>query len=93
MYLPGIADDVISLAAGIGWTIKGRKTASTGTIYVEMVRNGPDDKNEWVVVRIANHKQVYHRWLTVVSIAPGDRWFEELGEILMQPFGDVGDIL
>jgi len=29
----------------------------------------------------------------VISIAPGDRWFEELGEILTQPFGSVGDIL
>ena len=92
MDLPKIADEVVSLAEEIGWTITEVRTATTNTIYVEMVRSGPEEK-EWVVVRVANHKQVYHRWLTVVSIAPGDRWFEELGEILTQPFGNVGDIL
>jgi hypothetical protein len=87
-----IAGEVISLAERAGWTIKEKRTATTGSIYVEMARDGLDGK-EWVVVRIANHKQVYQRWLKVISIAPGDRWFEELEEILTQPFGNVGDIL
>lgn len=93
MDLPKIANDVIELARSVGWTITENRTASTGSIYVEMARDGPEEQREWVVVRVANHKQVYQRWLTVVSIAPGDRWFEELEEILTQPFGDVGDIL
>ena len=92
MDLPRIADECVSLAEGVGWTITERRTASTGTIYVEMARSGPEAR-EWVVVRVANHKQVYHRWLTIVSIAPGDKWFEELEGILTKPFGDVGDIL
>ena len=91
--MPRIADEVMSLAREVGWTIIERRTASTGSIYIEMARYGPDEQREWVVVRVANHKQVYQRWLTVVSVAPGDRWFEELGDILIQPFGDVGDIL
>ena len=61
----------MSLAERVGWVIKEIRTASTGTIYVEMARDGSREK-EWVVVRVANHKQVYHRWLTVVSVAPGD---------------------
>jgi len=93
MDLAKIADEVTDLARQVGWTITETRIASTGTIYVEMARSGPEEKEEWVVVRVANHKQVYQRWLTVISIAPGDRWFEELGEILTQPFGDVGDIL
>ena len=92
MDLPRIADDVVSLAEGVGWTISEKRTASTGSIYIEMARTGPEVK-EWVVVRVANHKQVYHRWLTIVSVAPGDKWFEELEDILTLPFGNVGDIL
>lgn len=86
---------MILLAEMVGWTIKENRTATTGSIYVEMAREGLDSLGckEWVVVRVANHKQVYHRWLKVISIAPGDRWFEELEEILTMPFGSVGDIL
>ena len=92
MDLLKIAGEVKALAEQVGWTIKEQRIARTKSVYIEMVRNGPCN-TEWVVVRIANHKQVYHRWLTVVSVAPGDFWFEELEEILTQPFGNVGDIM
>jgi hypothetical protein len=83
-----IAADAASLAKSVGWRVNETRIASTGSIYVELVRN-----KEWVVVRVADHKQVYHRWLTTYSVAPGDLWFEELEGILSKPYGEVGDIL
>jgi len=84
-----IAEEVIGLAKRVGWQIREVRLASTGSIYIELSREG----REWVVVRVANHKQVYHRWLTTISVAPGDNWFEELEDILTKPFGEVGDVL
>jgi len=84
-----IAQEVKALAERVGWRVNETRIASTGSVYVELVRRG----QEWVVIRIANHKQVYHRWLITYSIAPGDLWFEELEEILTRPFGEVGDVL
>lgn len=84
-----VAQEVKVLAERVGWRVSEIRLASTGSIYVEIVR----DDREWVVIRVANHKQVYHRWLTTVSVSPGDLWFEELEDILTKPFGDVGDVL
>ena len=92
MDLAKIAGEVKALAKQLGWAINETRIASTGSIYIELVRGGPEE-HEWLVVRVANHKQVYHRWITTVSIAPSDRWFEELEDILTLPYGDVGDIL
>ena len=64
------------------------KIASTGSIYIDINR-----ENEWCTIRIADHKQVYHRWLTTYSISHGNLWFEDLEEILRKPYGKVGDIL
>jgi len=50
-------------------------------------------KNEWLVVRVADHRQVYFRWLTTLSLAPGNLWWDDLVDFLSQPYGEVGDIL
>ena len=84
-----IVEEVKALAKRVGWRVSETRLASTGSIYVELVR----DDQEWVVIRVANHKRVYERWLTTYSIAPGDLWFEELEDILTKPFGEVGDVL
>lgn len=92
MDLEKVRYDVEELVVQSGWIINSTKIATTGSIYVEIVRNR-DSEREWVVVRVANHKQVYHRWLITYSISPGDMWFEELEEVLLKPFGSVGDVL
>ena len=51
------------------------------------------DKNEWIVIRVADHKQVYPGWITTYSVAPCNLWYEELEDVLRRPFGTVGDIL
>jgi hypothetical protein len=65
------------------------RMASTGSIYMELVRDG----REWVVIRIADHEQVYHHWMTTYSLSPRDLFYEDLIEILEKPFGEVGDVL
>lgn len=89
MNLPIIALDLKQQAKSCGWKHEETRLASAGSIYVELIR----DKREWVVIRIADHKQVYNRWMTTYSIAPGDLRFEEVVEILKKPFGEVGDVL
>ena len=84
-----VSEEVKALVKRVGWRISETRVASTGSIYIEIVRND----HEWAVIRVADHKQVYHRWLTTYSVAPGDLWFEELEEILTRPFGEVGDVL
>lgn len=81
--------EVQDLATSLGWSVSDIYFASTGSIYIDLVRQ----EKEWIVIRVADHKQIYHRWLTTYSVAPGDLWFEELEEILIKPFGKVGDIL
>ena len=83
-----IAREVRVLAESVGWHVNETRIASTGSIYVELDRN-----DEWVVIRVADHKRVYYRWLICYSIAPGDLWFEDLEEILRRPRGEVGDLL
>ena len=63
--------------------------ASTGSVYIELVR----DRKEWVVIRIADHNQVYHKWITTYSLSPSEHSFEEIIEILKKPFGESGDVL
>ena len=84
-----VVKEVTVLAKRVGWRVDEVRVASTGSTYIELVRDG----REWCVIRVADHKQVYHRWLTTYSIAPGDMWFEELEELLTKPFGEVGDVL
>jgi len=76
------------LAESLGWIISETRLASTGSIYIELKRD-----TEWVVIRVSDHNQVYHKWLTTYSIAPGNLWFDDLPEILTRPYGAVGDIL
>jgi hypothetical protein len=89
MNLPKIALDLKQLAKSYGWSHSETRLASTGSIYVELVRDG----REWVVIRVADHKQVYNRWITTYSISPGNLHFEDVSEILDRPFGQVGDVL
>ena len=83
-----IAREVQELAESVGWLMSEVRLASTGSIYIELVR-----EREWVVIRVADHKQVYQRWLTTYSVSPGNLWFEELEAILTRPYGEVGDVL
>jgi len=80
--------EVIQLTESVGWQIDKIKIALTGSVYIDIRRD-----REWAQIRIADHKQVYHKWLITYSIAPGDLWFEDLEDILRQPYGEVGDIL
>jgi hypothetical protein len=88
MDLVKIGKEVEDLARSVGWKVSETRMASTGSIYIDLVR-----KDEWCVIRVANHKQVYFKWMECYSIAPGDLWFEDLEDILNKPYGEVGDIL
>ena len=87
-----IAKDVVLLAERLGWRRTETKLASTGSVYVELVRKRHKLK-EWVVIRIADHKKVYNRWLTTYSISRYEYNIDEIMDILGQSFGEVGDIL
>jgi len=89
MNIEYVVEEIKVLAERVGWCVDEIRVASTGSTYIELVR----DDREWCVIRVADHKQVYYRWLTTYSVAPGDMWFEELEELLLRPFGEVGDIL
>jgi hypothetical protein len=89
MDLAKIVEDVKVLVVCKGWRVRETRVASTGSVYLDIVRDG----TEWCVIRVADHKRVYERWLITYSLAPGDLWWEELEEILDKPFGEVGDIL
>jgi len=83
-----IQKEVKSLAESMGWRVVETRIASTGSIYMDLNR-----KDEWCVIRVADHKKVYNKWLTCYSVAPGDLWFEDLEELLSKSYGKVGDIL
>lgn len=90
--LSNVADEVLYLIELLEWEYKGKDVASTGSIYIDICRER-DGKKEWLIIRVADHKQVYHHcWLPVISISPGNYWFEELEEILKRPFGSVGEV-
>jgi hypothetical protein len=84
-----IASEVKAAASELGWRIEKTKIASTGTVYIDLVR----DQREWVVIRVADHKQQYYKWLTTYSLSPYEYSFEEIIDILEQPFGETGDVL
>jgi len=81
-------NEVIELIKSVGWLVDEVRIASTQSIYIDIRRN-----NEWCTIRVADHKQVYHKWLTTYSISHGNLWLEDLEDILSQPYGEVGDIL
>ena len=89
IYLYGIALEVEAAAFKRGWRLTEMKTASTGSIYIEFVRDG----REWVVIRVADHNQYYHRWITTYSMSPNELGFDEILDILEKPFGETGDVL
>ena len=51
------------------------------------------DGREWVVIRVADHKREYRRWLKTYSVSPQELSEERILEILARPFGEVGDVL
>jgi len=89
MRLVDISQEVKDLARRLGWRVDQTRVASTGTIYIEIVREG----REWAVIRVADHIQVYHRWLKTYSISPLELHLEDMDDILGKPFGEVGDVL
>jgi hypothetical protein len=89
MDLVGIANFVEEEAKQFGWEKSELREALTGSVYLELIR----DKKEWVVIRVANHKQFYHRWLTTYSLSPFGYDFDGIIELLSKPFGEVGDVL
>ena len=88
MDLVKISNEVKTLAESLGWHVYETRIADTGSIYVELYRG-----REWVVVRVADHRRVYNRWMTTISLAPGDLWWHELENRLSAYYGTVGDIL
>ena len=84
-----MAKEVAEVARQLGWKVEQTRIASTGSIYVELVRDG----REWVVIRVADHVQVYHRWLKTYSVSPMELHVEDVKGILEKPFGEVGDVL
>ena len=83
------AYDIEIIANELGWVTEEFKVAQTNSIYITLVRDG----REWVVIRISDHKQVYHHWLTTYSISPGNLYFDDMVELLKLPFGKTGDIM
>ncbi len=88
MDLVKISNEIKVLAESVGWKVSETRIADTGSIYMDLVR-----KDEWCVIRVADHKRVYFKWLICYSVAPGDLWFEDIKPILEKPYGQVGDIL
>lgn len=60
-------------------------------MYIELMRR-QGDLGEWVVIRVATHKQVYHRWLTTYSYSPYEFDEEMMAEVLGREFGRTGDV-
>ena len=83
-----IADEVVQLAKKLNWNINSVKKALTGSIYIELQRY-----DEYVIIRISNHKMIYKRWFTIYSLSPGDLFYEQIELILKKPYGTVGDII
>lgn len=88
MDLVKISNEVKCLAESLGWTVYETRIAETGSIYVEIRR-----RREWLVVRVADHKRVHTRWMTTLSLAPGDLWWDQLEGLLASCYGTVGDVL
>ena len=88
MDLRKISENIEDSARKKGWIVKEKRIAPTGSIYIDINR-----QDEWCVIRIADHKQYYFKWLTIYSLSPGNLYFEEVEKILAKPYGEVGDII
>jgi hypothetical protein len=86
-----MAVELTHRASALGWNREETKVASTGSIYIELSRRR-GNQIEWVVVRVATHKQVYHRWLRCISWSPFEYDEELLLAELGLEFGEVGDV-
>ena len=53
-----VAVEVVQIANRLNWKRESTVLASTGSIYIELSREENGQK-EWVVIRVADHKQVY----------------------------------
>lgn len=76
----------------IGWKRVSVKVASTGSIYIELMRL-QGDKAEWLVVRVANHKMVHRGWLKIYSLSPFEMRLNQIADVLSQQFGKAGDVM
>ena len=80
---------MIAAAKESGWRVNQFKHAlTTKSIYVELQR-----QDEYVVIRVSDHKQVFHHWITTYSLAPGDMFHEQIVALLKKPYGEVGVII
>ena len=86
-----VAAQLIEIANILDWKMDEVVTASTGTIYIELTRRQGRHK-EWVVIRVANHKQVFFHWMTTYSWSPYEYDDDMIFEVLMRPFGKTGDV-
>jgi hypothetical protein len=88
-----VAVELTHEAIQLGWTREETRIASTGSIYIELSRRC-GDKREWVMIRVADHKQVYDsQWIMIYSWSPYEYDEGMIRDILSGPFGEVGDIL
>jgi hypothetical protein len=90
--LIGRAEEVVEIAGWLGWECSGFKEASTGSVYVELTRSLAT-MTEWLVVRVANHKQVHHKWIRTYSVSPYELRLADIAEILERDFGEAGDVM
>lgn len=88
MDLVKISNEVKDLVERLGWNVFETRIAETGSIYVELYR-----RREWVIVKVADHKRVYCRWMMTLLLARGDLWWHQLKKVLSARYGTVGDIL
>ena len=86
-----VSVELIELAKRVGWDLVEACTASTGTIYIELTRRQGKLK-EWVVIRVATHKQVFFHWMTTYSYSPYEYDEKMIFEVLSKPFGETGDV-
>ena len=90
--LIGKAEEIVEFAVWLGWECRVFKQASTGTVYIELVRSVAT-VTEWLVVRVANHKQVHHKWVRTYSVSQYELKLADIAEVLSRGFGQAGDLL
>lgn len=86
-----VVAELEEMAVRAGWCHEGTKLASTGSAYIELKRR-QGTMGEWLVVRVATHKQVYGNWLTTLSWSPYELDERMIAEVLAKPFGEAGDV-
>ncbi len=92
VWLIGIAEEVSEVAGLCGWERSWIKVAGTGTVYVELTRS-QGEVMELLVIRVANHKQIHHKWTRTYSLSPYELGLSQVAEILSRKFGDAGDVV